>query len=381
MDGNIVLIADPVQVCFVLLKPVINMPALPEDLVLKFWGPDTEKEDRERRLAEMDRDSTPEEEQSDLTDLSDTPSLPPGSDIANIGLSPATKSQVDGETEAAPTYIPVGSPTRAERQLAHGIDPVKMVADWKKSVDSPAPQSVQNSGTGYESGDELSTPYDADASFDGNRSSTDGSVMVGESALETGAEGADAIMNALALQMNRPKVTQEVDKNLTSVARAGDVEVLRGQHSLLMVDRHLTNGMHDSSDDEWPPRPRTNTITNGVPSVDQGPGAHELESLQTSPFVPTAPTPLGPSDFDSSGNIIPRNPRNRDDLEATSDESPAPRTPYDRPLSGRSNMTASGRARLSEPRVSQPQVFIEVETDPDDAWHTRSPEEEEDEEE
>lgn len=396
MDGNIVLIADPVQVCFVLLKPVINMPALPEDLVLKFWGPDTEKEERERRMAEMERDSTPEQEHSDLTDLSDTPSLPSRSDIANVGPSQPDKSQAEGE--ASTTQIGSRSPTRAERQLAQGIDPVKMVTDWKKSVDSPMQQSVQESGTGYESGDEISAPPDADASFDGNRSSSQGSVMVGESAQEAGYVGADTVLNELALQMNAPGVMQEDDENVTSVLRTGNVEVLRGPHSLLMADRNLTEGMHASDDDDdWPPpMPPTGPNrynTNDSQSIGPESGSHDVHarpqngenSALASPssyVITTAPTPLGPSDFDSEGNVIARRFRNRNHSEARSDddENGDLRTPRRPSTSGRSNMTASGRARLSEPGVGR-RVYIEVETDPDEAWHTSSEEEGEEDEE
>lgn len=397
MDGSIVLIADPVQVCFVLLKPVINMPALPEDLVLKFWGPDTEKEERERRMAEMERDSTPEQEQSDLTDLSDTPSLPSGSDMANIGLSQPDKSQADGE--ASTTQIGSRSPTRAERQLAQGIDPVKMVTDWKKNVDSPMQQSVQESGTGYESGDELSGPPDADASFDGNRSSSQGSVMVGESAQEAGGfAGADNVLNDLALQMNAPGVIQERDEDLTSVLRMGNVEVLQGPHSMLMADRNLTQGMHPDDDDgSWPPPmpptgPNRYNI-NGAQDLSHGSGSQDANarlqngdnSALASPssyVMTTAPTPLGPSDFDSEGNVIARRFRDMGDSEAGSDDdqNANPRTPRPRSGSGRYNMTASGRARLRESGVGR-SAFSEILDDPDEVWNTSSDDEEDEDEE
>lgn len=389
MDGNIVLIADPVQVCFVLLKPVINMPALPEDLVLGFWGPDTEKEERERRLAEMERDSTPEQEHSDLTDLSDTPSLPSGSDIANVGPSQPDKSQADGEASA--TQVASRSPTRAERQLAQGIDPVKMVTDWTKSVDSPMQQSVEGGGTGYESGDEMSGPPDADASFDGNRSSSEGSVMVGESAQEYGYGGADTVLNELALQMNAPGVMQEGGDDLTSVLQVGNVEILQGPHSLLMADRNLTQGMHASDDDDdWPPpMPPTGPNrynTNGAQDLGQRSGSQartqyggdSVDASASSYVVTTAPTPLGPSDFDSEGNVIASRFRDTNNTENVfdDDENSYPRTPRPPQSSGRTNMTASGRARLSEPGVGR-RASIEVLSDPDEAWDTSSEEGEE----
>lgn len=403
MGGNIVLIADPVQVCFVLLKPVINKPALPVELVLKFWGQDTEKEELERQ-AEMDRDSTPEQEQSDLTDLSDTPSLPPQSDIANVGVSQPHNSQADAEETSS--RIAGGSPTRAERQIADGIDPVKMVKDWNKSVDNPVRQSVEADAEATSqnvngNANEDDAQYDADASFDGHRSSSQGSVMVGESAHEPGCEGADAVLNDLALQMNTAAAGAAAaaareagdDDRMAAVARSGGTEVLRGGHSLLMADRHLTAGMHASDDDgEWPPRRQgelhgriTNAVTNQR-SASRGPGAAQdyLASRPNSPFTPNPPTPLGPSDFDEDWNVIDRHRRNRDQMEAdSSDEDaaapPAPRVPEPRRrrYGGRSDLTASGRARLVEPNAGWRRRYP-VEADSDEGSHATSSQGEED---
>lgn len=380
MGGNIVLIADPVQVCFVLLKPVINKPALPEELVLKFWGPDTEKEERERQ-AEMGRDSTPEQEQSDLTDLSDTPSLPPGSDMANVRRSQKDRSQGNGEGTSS--GVAGGSPTKAERQLAEGIDPVQMVEDWNESVDTPVQQSVEGNGAENETNNGEDVQYDADASLDGYRSSSpqDG-VMVGESAdepacdmfgespHEPGVEGADAVLNNLALQMNTAGVAQEGDDRMAAVARSGGNEVLRGQHSLLMADRHLTEGMHTSDDDdEWPPRPRAELhgrITNAVPDTGQGGTSHGpeargqdyQESRPTSPFESNPPTPRGPSDyeFDEEGNPIDRYQGNRERMmtDSSDEDAAPPARRVSRPshrFSRRRDLTASGRLRLSDPNA------------------------------
>ncbi|POS72871.1 hypothetical protein DHEL01_v208735 [Diaporthe helianthi] len=414
MGGDIVLIADPVQVCFVLLKPVIQMQALPQDLVLKFWGPETEWEERERQ-AEMGRDSTPEEGQSDLTDLSSTPSLPSGSDIANVGVAqtdqsqPETpqpdKPQADIELATPPAHMPGGRLAGAKEQPADGIDPVQMVRNWNKSVDTPVRQSVEDSGTGYEAGDDSSPSFNAGESYDGNRSSSQGSVMVGESAQEVGVEGFDGFLNSLALQMNRPGVMQESHDNLTAVARVADVEVLRGQHSLLLADRHLTSGMHSSSDDEWPPRTPVHPhgrITNAVPDMTQPRHAHgdlELESIQSGSCGPAAATPPGPydndlnseghmvpresvesgicsraaatppgpsdHDVDSTGHLVPRESRDRDDYEADSEddnEEPAPPPRRREYLSRRKNVTARCRPRLSE-RLSHQQNNVVVSRD------------------
>lgn len=401
MGGNIVLIADPVQVCFVLLKPVIHKPALPEELVLKFWGSDAEREERERQ-AEMDRASTPEQEQSDLTDLSDTPSLPPGSDIANIPSSQQMRSQAGAE--ATSSAIAGGSPTRADRQRAQGIDPVKMVKDWNKSVANPVRQSVEGEDAAYDNENGDDSQYDADASFDGNRSSSQGSVMVGESADEPGHEGADTVLNELSLHMNTAGVVQADDDRIAATARHGDSELLQGQHSLLMADRHLTEGMHTSDDDgEWPPRPRTGLhgrITNAVqtsgqgttlldpesrpsPGEDDHPTSRSLSSFESNP-----PTPPGPSDYDDDGNLIDRNLRNRDHhTEAdSSDEDAAPRARR-RALDpahqygGPHDLTASGRARLSEPNAAwrrrRPRVE-EADSSDDSRDDTTSQQEEDD---
>lgn len=403
MGGNIVLIADPVQVCFVLLKPVINKPALPVELVLKFWGQDTEKEERERQ-AEMDRDSTPEQEQSDLTDLSDTPSLPPGSDIANVRQPQPGNSQAD--VDETSSRIAGGSPTRAERQIAEGIDPVRMVKDWNKSVDNPVRQSVEaDDGPVHDNenrnGNEDDAQYDADASFDGHRSSSQGSVMVGESAHEPGCEGADAVLNDLALQMNTAAAAGAVaaaaheagnDDRMAAVARSGGTEVLRGGHSLLMADRHLTAGMHtssSSSDGEWPPEPKGELhgrITNVVRDHQSAGAQDYLASRPNSPFTPDPPTPLGPSDFDEDWNVIDRHRRNRDQMEADSSGGEdaaappaAPRVPEPRRrrFGGRSDLTASGRARLSEPNAAWRRRY-RVEADSDEGSHATSSQGEED---
>lgn len=383
MGGNIVLIADPVQVCFVLLKPVIDKPALPEELILKFWGPDTEKEEREKE-AEMNRDSTPEQEQSDLTDLSDTPSLPPGSDIANVPNSQQKNSQADAESTFS--RMAGGSPTRAERQLAQGIDPVKMVKDWKKSVDNPLKLPVDEEENGYDVENDLQ--YDADASFDGYRSESQDSVMVGESAHEPGYQGGDTTLTDLDLQMNTrgAGVPEGEDDRMAAVGRDRNTELLQGQHSLLLADRHLTAGMHTSDDDgEWPPRPPTELhgrITNAVPATIQVHGSDWLSSRSMSIFEPNPPTPPGPSDFDENGNLIDRHRRNRDQMEAdSSDEDPAPtarRVPDSPPrFSLRHDLTASGRARLSEPNAAWRRRY-RVEASSDDESHATSSQGEED---
>lgn len=356
LGGDVVLIADPNQVCFVLLTPVIGLQALPEDLVMKFWGPgaDIEMEEGDgdgEEPSEMARDSTPEEAHSDLTDLSDTPSLPAGSDVANVG-HPQTEQSQPGTVQASGQHL-----------QETVLDSVKMVEDWNDAVESPVRQSVEDfSPTGYQGGNEA-TPasHNAEqASFDGNRSlsqgnsSSQGSVMVGESAQESGAQDSDAVLNSLAVQMNQPGVMRESHENLTVVARAADVEVLGGQHSLLMADRHQTGGMHESSDDEWPPRPPAHLhgrITNRAPDLPQPPHAHgdmNLRSTGSGSLVPPAKTPPGPSDTNLSPDLPePRHARGDMDPSSNGSESsvPAAQTPpgpYDNDLDSESHIVPRG---------------------------------------
>lgn len=274
-----------------LLKPVAKRIALPEDLAIKFWGPNTEDVRERQAVAAMDRDSTPEAAQRDLTDLSDTPSLPPGSDIANAGVSSqlGTNCSQAGMETTTSSRIGGGSPTRAQRQRAEGIDPVKMVRNWNKSVmKTRAQRSAHVDGAGCETdddSDEDTSEEDPPESFDGNQSSSDDSIMVSESAHEPGFDSADAALNRLILQMNatqqlegddehvegdsgrsssghasqRRAISQapEAPDQITSILRRGNVEVLRGPHSLLMVDRNIMRPVPHSDDEDrhYPPGP------------------------------------------------------------------------------------------------------------------------------
>ncbi|KAI3392717.1 hypothetical protein diail_5274 [Diaporthe ilicicola] len=405
LEGNITLIADPAQVCFVLLKPVVKRPALPEDLAMKFWGPDAEKEAREKAAREkaaregqeasaaMGRDSTPEEEQSDLSDLSDTPSLPPGSDIANVGVSQPGNSQLSVE-EVTSSRIAGGRPTRAQRQRAAGIDPVKMVADWNKSVTKPVRRSGRRrsvrkylDGAGYETDDddddeeemeEDMWEQDQSDHFDDNMSHAEDGIMVGESAHEPGFEGANAVLNQLLVRMNAPNEQQDAGDEhveddagrsssrlgpqreaasqdpaapeITSVLRIQDVEVLRGGHSLLMVDdRNMVRRTRSSDDDDdedhrYPlgaPIPglaetiRRNLDANVTHNLDQLSAPRDPEARRPAgtgldgAFLPSAPTPLGPSDFGEEGGVIDRRVINRNQSEAQSaDGNKVPTRPH-----------------------------------------------------
>lgn len=289
LGGNLILIADPGQICFVLLKPVVTRPALPEDLAMKFWGPDTEKAARDRQ-AEEHRESTAESDDSGLSVRSKTPSLPDDSELAAVGKSQPNGSQADVEVLSDWITVRGGrSPTREERQRKQGIDPVKMVQDWNTSVkkEKRARSSAHVDGAGYDSDDEDTSDHDMADSFDDGGYSGEDSIMVGESALETGFEGDNAVMNQLMLQMNpredseqghgnvasdvgrsfagRGRVSHREDllrepvhiDQISSVFRRDDVEILRGQHSLLMVPRNVTRRPRSSEDNDhrYPPGP------------------------------------------------------------------------------------------------------------------------------
>lgn len=409
MGGNVVLIADPVQVCFVLLKPVIHRPALPEELVTRFWGPNTEEDEERERQAEMDRESTPEEEQSDLTDLSKTPSLPPGSDIAYVGRS----SQLDqpqqfGGGDGASSHVAGGSPSHEGRQRDNDVDQGERVRNWTKSVGNTAMQSVgsttiQSGGStaiqsvgstamqpsehvdaGYEAGDE------ADNSSTSRSDFQTGNMDYGAPAEEAGFEGAGILADIVALPPDTGGAAQQQeaggddfqmadvdDVQMAAVSRDRHTEVLQGQHSVLVADRHLTAGMHTSDDDgEWPPGPRTEVsgrITNAVQDAGEGSSAAAARSSPTGDdegVVPPASTPLGPSDFDSEGNVIDRRMRKRGGgIEESSDEDSSD------VVDMRHDLTASGRARLSEPNAGWRQRYrylAQAESEEEDGSHETS---------
>jgi hypothetical protein len=377
MGDHLVLVADPAQICFALFTPVIKMSALPEDVVLKFWGHDKPREERDGQPVARDQSSP--DDQSVLSDLSSTPSLPERSDIAKIGPFVPDTPQAAGEARAGPSSslgFVSHSPKTSEPQQAQDIDTAEAVQDWNKAVDHRGPQSAHGTAAGYEAwgGPSLVAIAAAASNLDGNRSPSLASVMLGESAFEGGTEGADGALNNMMLNMNRPGVMQErnvPENRLISVGRSKDSEVLWGPHSLLMTDRRDTGGMHESSDDEFPPRsgPRP-IIDNHVPA--NGRNRSEARCLDlrsvvsTSPFVTAAATPPGAPDYDSEGNMVSRELRNRDDMRATDDEreSVAPRNPEPQRDSGPpqatsgpyNNMRSSGRGGRVRRRGGRPPV-------------------------
>ncbi|KAH8753319.1 hypothetical protein F5883DRAFT_527238 [Diaporthe sp. PMI_573] len=190
-----------------------------------------------------------------------------------------------------------------------------MVNEWNKSVDSPIQQLVEGGWPGYDIEDDAQ--YDADVSFDGYSSSTQSSVMVGESTHKTSYEGVDTVLHNLDFQMSTAGVPKDGENRLTAVTRSG-IEGSRRQHTLLPADRHLNTSGDDS---EFPPVPPSDPhvrITNALHDSEatQEPGHDYLASSPNSPFTPNPPTPLGPSDFDEDGNIIDRLRHNRDPKEA-----------------------------------------------------------------
>ncbi|KUI70118.1 hypothetical protein VM1G_06283 [Cytospora mali] len=176
LGGNAVVICDPVQVCFVLLKPVMETKPVPDDIAFKFWGPD----DNLAPASERESARTPESV-SDLTDFSKTPTPPDGSDLLDTWKSGKRKSSKNNEAKKVARD---GSPARIDRQRAQGIDPMKMVEDWNLNVR----QSVEDEGYEPDVEDNTNGPatgsHDGYMSFSDNDVDSDDDIMMGESAYE-----------------------------------------------------------------------------------------------------------------------------------------------------------------------------------------------------
>ncbi|KUI54677.1 hypothetical protein VP1G_02095 [Cytospora mali] len=176
LGGNAVVICDPVQVCFVLLKPVMETKPVPDDIAFKFWGP----EDSFGPASEREAARTPESG-SDLTDFSKTPTPPDGSDLLDTWKSGKRKSPKGKEAKKAAQD---GSPARIDRQRTQGIDPIKMVEDWNLNVR----QSVEDDGYEPDVEDNTNGPatgsHDGYMSFSDNEIGSDDDIMMGESAYE-----------------------------------------------------------------------------------------------------------------------------------------------------------------------------------------------------
>lgn len=67
LGGSCVLVADPSQRCFVVMKPVLKRMPIPEEVAMRFWG-----EDEKPAITEYE--STVESAMSELSELSRTPS-------------------------------------------------------------------------------------------------------------------------------------------------------------------------------------------------------------------------------------------------------------------------------------------------------------------
>lgn len=164
LGGNAVMICDPVQVCFVILKPVMNTKPVPEDIALQFWGPD---------------DNSVHASDSDLTEFSKTPTPPQGSNFLDTGeiqnpMSTKTKKNpetVDGN----------GFPTKANHQQVEDIGPVNMAGGW----DVHLRQSVEDEG--YEPDIENNTNHPLAGGHDGyttDNDQVDDDIIMGESTHE-----------------------------------------------------------------------------------------------------------------------------------------------------------------------------------------------------
>lgn len=67
LGGSCVVVADPIQGCFTVMKPVIKRTPVPEELILRFWGEDD-------GLVETEYESSVASAVSELSSLSRTPS-------------------------------------------------------------------------------------------------------------------------------------------------------------------------------------------------------------------------------------------------------------------------------------------------------------------
>ncbi|ROW01989.1 hypothetical protein VMCG_05502 [Cytospora schulzeri] len=172
LGGNTAMICDPAQVCFVILKPVMETKPVPEDIVLKFWGPD----DNPGPASERGRATTPNVE-SDLSNFSKTPTPPHGSDFLDAGKAQKCKTSKKNDEKAAGGT----GPTKPDHHLVEDIDRDEMIEDWNMSVR----QSSENEG--YEPDVEDNTSRSSVGGYDGYTTDDDANhnnITMGESAGE-----------------------------------------------------------------------------------------------------------------------------------------------------------------------------------------------------
>lgn len=102
LGGNCILVCDPVQQCFMVMKPVIKKWPLPEELAAKFWGPDDD----------------PAETEYASTIVSESSALTP---IASCTPSGCTDWKFEEEEYRAAIQ---------RRQPRRDVDSHKIVAEW-----------------------------------------------------------------------------------------------------------------------------------------------------------------------------------------------------------------------------------------------------------
>lgn len=134
LGGNAVMICDPAQVCFVILKPVIKTKPVPEDIILEFWGSD---DDSVVAASESDKASASGSE-SDLTQLSKTPSPPNGSGVLEIGKTEDHKTEERTKKQQYEKDAWDGYPNGADGQQAAASSSNQKVGEWMVNLPQPS---------------------------------------------------------------------------------------------------------------------------------------------------------------------------------------------------------------------------------------------------
>lgn len=164
LGGNTVVICDPTQVCLVVLRPVIKTSPVPEDIVLKFWGP----EESFIPIWALEKAATPGSE-SDLTDLGTTPTPPQWFSFSDLG---ETATYNEPEEHGAVNC----NPMLTELERMNRVDPLGWIGDWRAN----ALQATEDDGYEPDVEDNISSPFTGGG--DGYTTETDdNSIRMGQS--------------------------------------------------------------------------------------------------------------------------------------------------------------------------------------------------------
>lgn len=178
LGGNAVMICDPAQVCFVILKPVVISKPVPEDIVLKFWGPNDHSVLASEREMANKSDS-----ENDLTDFSKTPSPPQGFSLLDAGETQYRRSP---KTERVETSGGNRCPPVPNHPPVDVTGLVNMAGGWDVNMRG---QSVEDDG--YEPDVEDNTNHSLSGANDGyttDYDEDDDDIVMGDSAWESACE-------------------------------------------------------------------------------------------------------------------------------------------------------------------------------------------------